>query len=189
MLTTKKSGEGHIITGCMFSGKSSKTYSLIKKYQLLGKKILVFNHTLDNTRYEENCLSTHDNINIPCISITSFENIKSQNKYDYNLVDVIIIEEAQFFDKSIIDFVKEALDVDSKIVIITGLDGDSERNNFGFIHNLIPYCESYTKLHALCLKCKDGTKASFTKCLEVKSGQILVSSKAFIPVCRFHYLN
>ena len=184
-----KVGECHIITGCMFSGKSSETCKRVKKYQLLDKNVCIFNHCLDDNRYKEGCISTHDNINLPCISISNFDKIKDENKYDYNNVDVIVIEEAQFFGEDIVDFVKTAVEIDNKIVIITGLDGDSERINFGNIYKLIPFCESYKKLHALCLKCKNGTKASFTKCLVDKSSQILISSKDFIPVCRYHYLN
>jgi thymidine kinase len=183
------SGRIDIISGCMYSGKSTETIKLINKYKILEKRILVLNHQLDNSRYKENSLSTHNNISIPCISIDSFDNIKTISQFDYYNIDVIVIEEAQFFKIGLYDFVKSAADNDNKIIIVTGLDGDSDRNQFGEINKLLPICDSFVKLHALCLKCKDGTLAPFTKCLVEKNSQILVGNNTFIPVCRFHYNN
>jgi thymidine kinase len=186
---TKKNGVIDVITGCMYSGKTSETINKINKYKLLGKKILILNHSLDKSRYKDNSLSTHSNINIPCINVSNFDEIKTDPSFDYINSDVIVIEEAQFFKTGLCDFVLEAADKDNKIVIVTGLDGDSDRKEFGEINRLLPHSTSFVKLHALCLKCNDGTLACFTKCLVNKTDQILVGSDTFIPVCRYHYNN
>ena len=179
-------GRIDIIMGCMFSGKSTEIIRLINRYKALEKKILIVNHSND-TRYKKNSISTHSNINIDCISINNLNTIKSDPSYEYNSKDVIVIEEAQFF-KGLYDFVMESAEKDNKIIILAGLDGDSNREEFGDIIKLIPKCDSVVKLHALCSICKDGTLAPFTKRLIENKNQIFIGVNEFIPVCRFHYL-
>ena len=60
-------GRIDLITGCMFSGKSTEIIRLINRYKALDKKILIINHSND-TRYQQNSISTHSNINISCFS-------------------------------------------------------------------------------------------------------------------------
>ena len=186
---SKISGRIDIIMGCMFSGKSTEIIRLINRYKALEKKILIVNHSSD-TRYKENSISTHSNIKLECISLDKLSDIKENKEYskEYNESDVVVIEEAQFFE-DLHDFVINAADNDNKIVIVAGLDGDSNRNEFGDILKLIPKCDSVKKLHALCVKCKDGTCASFTKRLVKNDSQIYIGVSEFIAVCRYHYLN
>jgi len=102
--------------------------------------------------------------------------------------DVIIIEEAQFFE-DLKPFVEEFI-LKNKIVYVAGLDGDSFMKPFGHILELIPMCDSVKKLSALCIKCKNGTKANFSKRIVNNSEQRLIGSfESFIPVCRYHYNN
>ena len=184
---SKISGRIDIIMGCMFSGKSTEIIRLINRYKALEKKILIVNHSSD-TRYKENSISTHSNINISCFSTADLATLKTDEKYDYNGTDVIVIEEGQFFE-NLYDFAVQAADKDNKIVIIAGLDGDSNREEFGDIIKLIPKCDSVVKLHALCSICKDGTLACFTKRIVKNQSKILVGVNEFIPVCRFHFNN
>ena len=58
-------------------------------------------------------------------------------------------------------------------MIVVGLDGDSNREMFGDIVKLIPVCDSVRKLYGLCVRCKDGTKACFTKRLVDNNEQFL----------------
>ena len=180
-------GRIDIIMGCMFSGKSTEIIRLINRYKALDKKILIINHNND-IRYKKDSISTHSNINIDCISIDNLDNIKSESKYEYTSKDVIVIEEAQFFN-NLYEFVLESAEKDNKIIILAGLDGDSNRNEFGDIIKLIPKCDSVVKLHALCSICKDGTLAPFTKRLVENKDQIFIGIDEFIPVCRHHYLK
>jgi thymidine kinase len=183
----KNIGRIDIIMGCMFSGKSTEIIRLINRYKALDKKILIVNHSKD-IRYKKDSISTHSNINIDCISIENLDTIKSERKYEYTSKDVIVIEEAQFFN-NLYEFVLTASEKDNKIIILAGLDGDSNRNEFGDIIKLIPKCDSVVKLHALCTICKDGTLAPFTKRLVDNKAQIFIGIDEFIPVCRYHYLN
>ena len=187
MKVKPKCGRIDIIMGCMFSGKSTEIIRLINRYKALDKNILIVNHASD-TRYQQNSISTHSNINHNCFSLENLGELKKDPQYNYNLADVIVIEEGQFF-KNLYEFTMEAAEKDNKIVIVAGLDGDSNREEFGDIIKLIPKCDSVVKLHAMCTMCKDGTLACFTKRLVDNNDQILVGVKEFIPVCRFHFIN
>jgi thymidine kinase len=188
-LLIKNRGRIDVVIGSMFSGKSTELMRLINRYKVLGKNILVVNHKLD-TRYSENSISTHSNINMDCISLNKLEEINKDVKYnkDYTECDVLVIEEGQFFT-DLYDFVVNSADNDHKMVIVAGLDGDSNRNEFGDILKLIPKCDTVKKLHALCVKCNDGTLACFTKRLVKNESQIYIGISEFIAVCRHHYLN
>lgn len=173
-----------IIMGCMFSGKSTELIRLANRYKVLDKKVLIVNHSMDN-RYSENAVATHSNQTLDCMAVSQL-NFKDTDSY--RECDVLIIEEAQFFE-GLYKFVLSACEKDNKDVIVVGLDGDSNRKEFGEILKLIPVCNSVKKLHGLCIKCKDGTKACFTKRLVADSSQVLIGSNEFIPVCRKHYLE
>ena len=176
-----------IIMGCMFSGKSTELIRLANRYKILDLKVLIVNHKLDN-RYSEDAVATHSQIKMDCLSIDSLTKIKNEYRELYDESQVIIIEEAQFFT-GLYNFVLEACEKDNKNVLVVGLDGDSNRKEFGEILKLIPVCNSVKKLYGLCVICKDGTPACFSKRIVDSKSQILVGSNEFIAVCRKHYLS
>ena len=180
-------GRIDIIMGGMFSGKSSELIKIINRYKVLNKKLLIVNHLIDK-RYNENCITTHNQITEKCISTNNLSLLKTDPKFNYFGSDVIVIEEAQFFH-DLYEFVKSAAEIDNKIVIVAGLDGDSNRNSFGEILKLIPISDTVIKLSALCILCKDGKIANFSKRIIDNNEQICVGSDEFIPVCRYHYLH
>jgi len=96
--------------------------------------------------------------------------------------DVVLINEGQFFS----DLFEATLLllVSKKKVYIAGLDGDFKRNKFGQMLDLIPMCDTVTKLTSLCSQCKNGTKAIFSKRITCEKQQTLVGSDNYIPVCR-----
>ena len=176
-----------IIMGCMFSGKSTELIRLANRYKVLDMKVLIINHTLDN-RYSESAVATHSQIKMDCLSLNSLLKIKQHYKDLYDESQVIIIEEAQFFP-GLYNFVLDACEKDNKNVLVVGLDGDSNRKEFGEILKLIPVCDSVKKLYGLCVRCKDGTKACFTKRLVDNDDQVFIGSSEFQAVCRKCYLE
>lgn len=180
-------GKINIIIGCMFSGKSTETIRIIKRYQNLSTyKLLVINNSIDN-RYGESVISSHDKLQLDCLALKELNSIKEQNIYKES--DVIFIEEAQFFN-DLFEFVTNAADNDDKEVYIIGLDGDYLRKPFGDICRLIPHAENIKKLNALCLLCNDGTEASFTKRLtDNYKTELVGSTESYMAVCRKHYIN
>jgi thymidine kinase len=175
---------GHlsICCGCMFSGKTSWLLQQFKKYSYIGKNICVVNYA-DDKRYDDKMLSTHDKQMIPCIQTYSLESIRGI--LDKN--DVILINEGQFF-KDLNQVVSELVE-QNKIVHIAALDGDFKQQEFGQVLQLLPKCDDYIKVHALCAKCKDGTQAPFSFRVSEESQQISIGSDNYLPLCRRCYKN
>ena len=195
-----QSGYLEIILGSMYSGKSSHLVEIYKKCKFCNISVAVINHSIDN-RYDEELLSTHDEIKIPCIkteklfdvwiegNISLEDDIKHipriTDKLKVVTSNVILINEGQFFP-DLFDFVNILLK-EGKKVYVCGLDGDFERKKFGQILDLIPLCDKVHKLSSLCSLCKDGTLGVFSMRLTSEKTQTLVGSDIYIPVCRKCY--
>ena len=101
----------------------------------------------------------------------------------------MIIEELRFFNDAFVK-ITEWLDKYDKKIIAAGLISDFARKPFGDVLSLIPHAEDIIKLTALCKKCKDGTKACFTKRTINNDNKIIVGScECYEAVCRKHYLE
>tara|TARA_B100002051_G_scaffold274864_1_gene317061 strand:- start:2157 stop:2705 length:549 start_codon:yes stop_codon:yes gene_type:complete len=175
-----------LIIGCMFSGKSTEIIRIINRFNTINESYLLIKPYIDD-RYSKDMVQTHDNLQRKCevrrflLPLFESENYKKSKH--------IIIEEAQFFN-DLEPFVLKAVDQDKKKLIVIGLDGDSNRNNFGSIHKLIPLCDNINKLKALCLMCKDGKEAIFSKRISNEKGQTCIgSSDKYMAVCRECFLK
>ena len=102
---------------------------------------------------------------------------------------VIAIDEAQFFN-DLYDFVLHCENM-KKTVIISGLDGDSDRKPFGQILQCIPLSDSVVKLKSYDMINKDGTSAIFTMRINKnEKNQVSVGGKdKYISVSRINYLE
>jgi thymidine kinase len=210
IMTDSNSSTGYLelILGPMFSGKTSRIVEIYKQCEFCNISVVVINHTIDN-RYDDELLSTHDKVKIPCIkterlsylwsdSINTGPNLHMderdlnsipdvQQKIKVATSDVILINEGQFFE-DLYEVVVEMLKQNKKIYIC-GLDGDFERKKFGTILDLIPLCDKVTKLTSLCSLCKNGTPGIFSMRLTHETDQTVVGSENYIPVCRKCYSN
>ncbi len=190
-----------IILGGMYAGKSSRLVEIYKQCNFCNISVAVINHSIDN-RYDEELMSTHDHIKIPCIKTerlfdvwtdnidmeTNIEKVhRIKDKFKVASSSVILINEGQFFP-DLEEFVKILLSHDKK-VYVCGLDGDFERKKFGQILDLIPICDKVTKLTSLCSLCKNGTPGIFSKRISSEKEQTVVGSDNYIPVCRKCYEN
>ncbi len=156
MYNQYKDGWLEVISGCMFAGKSEELIRRIHVLSFAKKKIMVFKPSID-TRYSKEEIVTHNGKKIPCIVI---ENAKQLLKHVDNDVDVVAIDEVQFFDKNIID-VCDYLADKGKRVIVAGLDQDFRGEPFGVMSELLTRAEFVTKLTAVCAKC--GAPATRTQ--------------------------
>ena len=188
-----------IILGGMYAGKTSRLVEIYKQCNFCNISVAVINHSIDN-RYDDELLSTHDKIKIPCIKTDKLLDIwtddihldatidlipRISDKFKIALSNVILINEGQFFT-DLEEFVRILLDKGKK-VYVCGLDGDFERKKFGKILDLIPLCDKVTKLTSLCSSCKNGTPGIFSKRISWDTKQIIVGSDNYIPVCRNCY--
>ena len=176
----------HLITGCMFSGKTSALINVAKMNKLLGKSVIIINYENDTRYSDSNKVMTHSGMSFDCIPCAKDLLFMLKKNSSVENTDVICINEGQFFD-NLVDFCNCMCDL-GKEVHVCGLDGDYLRRPFGEILNLIPICDTYTKLHALCMSCKNGTYASFTKKITKSNNLIEIgSTEMYIPVCRKCY--
>ena len=197
--STNNSAYLELIIGPMYSGKSSRLVEIYKQCKFCNISVAVINHSIDN-RYDEELLSTHDKVKIPCIKANRLSDVWSydidlqndinkipngQEKFKVASSSVVLINEGQFFPdlyEVVIDMLKY-----NKQVYVCGLDGDFERKKFGSILDLIPLCDKVTKLTSLCSQCKDGTPGIFSMRLTNEVEQTVVGSDNYIPVCRKCY--
>ena len=171
-----------IIMGNMFSGKTSELIRRLKRYNIIGKKIVVINSSKD-TRSPEEVLKTHDGIKFPCLKVENITDCIMNEEFCH--ADIIAIDEAQFFT-CLKDFVHMCLFL-KKSVIIVGLDGDYKQRKFGEIIDCIPMACEVTKLSALCMECKNGTAGPFTKRLiECDNTELVGGEESYKAVCRKH---
>ena len=176
-------GKLELIVGPMFSGKSSEIIRRIRMFKIINKKVLVIKTRIDN-RYNDNKITSHNFETAECVCLDLLSELKNVSDYDN-----IIIDEGQFFN-DLKDTVIKWLDEYNVNIIISGLDGDFEKNPIGQILSLIPHAEKCIKLNSLCNICNDGTEAPFSFRKVSSKNKILVGGvEAYIPVCRKHYNN
>lgn len=182
-----------IITGPMWSGKTSELIKLYKKYTFCGVSVLAINYLLDineanNLRDSTNTITNHDKLNIPCESCIMLSDVCDITNGIYSHVfiqaHVILINECQFF-KDIVPWVKCAVETHNKTVFICGLDGDYKRDVFGNWLSLVPFCDKITKQRSLCGSCKTR-EAIFTHRTSNDTQQELIGNM-YIPLCRNCY--
>jgi thymidine kinase len=180
-----------LIIGPMFAGKSSMILSRIRRYTVIGKKCLVLTHVID-TRYSESAekasVKTHAKESYPAVGVEKLHSAVGTDAF--NEADVVIVEEAQFYD-DLRDFVLYCVELEKKDVLVVGLDGDSYRKPFGQVLDLIPYCDTITKLTALCKRCGDGTAALFSaRVAAPTTAQVCVGAgDMYEAMCRRHFLE
>jgi thymidine kinase len=179
-----------LFIGCVFAGKTSRLIEEYKKWQKMNKKVICINSIDDNVHekeFDENDHNeyaiSHNFDKIPSIKTALLNDI---NYLDIRCVDVIFINEGQFFP-DIVDFCKKW---EHKNIVVCGLDGDFNRKPMGKINDLIPLCDSVTKLTAFCIKCENGTPAlfSYNPLSGINKEQIQIGTH-FMPVCRKCYNN
>ena len=174
-----------IIIGCMFSGKSTELLRRLNRYNAINFNTLLINNANDTRT--ENSIKTHDNVVKTAIKVNNLIDLFTTYKKEYQQADVIGIDEAQFFP-DLLDFVLKS-ERDNKIIIIAGLDGDSNRKPFGQILDCIPLCDHVIKLSAMDMVSKDGTFGIFTKRIVDDDNLICIgSNKEYMAVSRKNYL-
>lgn len=186
-----------IYVGSMFSGKTFAVLRELSQLSEMGLRVIYINHSLDDrsdTIYSSHStLMRSQEIDLDMVKIKNLVDCPDLSTYD-----VIAIDEAQFFEKFLVDFVKHLVEVKNKYVIVCGLDGDYNRNKFGHVLDLIPYADSVVKLHAFCKRCSESQKviknALFTYCQHKSTADAETSiniggADKYMAVCRECYLE
>jgi len=173
----EKRGWIEVICGSMFSGKTEELIRRLKRVEIARMKYEIFKPSID-TRYDAQKIVSHDENQLLSTSIDNSQTILllAQN------VDVVAIDEAQFFDDQITS-VCETLARNGVRVIVAGLDMDYKGNPFGQMPQLLAKADYITKLHAICVVCGNIASISYRKVNT--EGQVLIGEKdLYEPRCR-----
>lgn len=144
-----------IVCGSMFAGKSEELIRLARRALYAKKKVQVFKPAID-TRYDDAMVVTHMGVKHEALPVRNVADLKAKINKD---TQVILIEEAQFFDKSLVPLVVDLADK-GREVICAGLDQDFRREPFGPMPQLLAVADNVIKLRAICMSC--GAPASHT---------------------------
>lgn len=177
LLSGEKRGWIEVICGSMFSGKTEELIRRLKRAKIANLKVEIFKPAID-VRYDEIKIVSHDENAILSTPISNSQKILLLAQD----VDVVGIDEAQFFDEEIAN-VCDALALRGIRVIAAGLDMDFMAKPFGQMPSLMAKADYVTKLHAICMKC--GSIANYSYRIIPNEEQIMLGAEnAYEPRCR-----
>jgi thymidine kinase len=176
----KKTGSIEVIAGSMFSGKTEELIRRLKRAKIARLKVEIFKPAMDK-RYSAVEVVSHDENSIMSTPVETSGNIMLLA----GDVDVIGIDEAQFFDNGLLDVSVSLANMGIR-VIIAGLDMDFKGKPFGPIPGLMAVADHITKVHAICMRC--GDVAQFSHRFSKADKLVLLGEKdEYEPLCRSCY--
>jgi thymidine kinase len=176
----EKKGWIELICGSMFSGKTEELIRRLRRAEIARQKVEIFKPTVD-VRYHNEEVVSHNATSIRSTPVPSSANILLLA----NEVEVIGIDEAQFFDEGLPE-VCNTLANNGIRVIVAGLDMDFNGKPFGPIPQIMAIAEYVTKVHAICPRC--GDLAQFSHRLSSENSLVLLGEKQeYEPLCRGCY--
>ena len=175
--TTGRRGSVEVICGSMFSGKTEELIRRLKRAQYALQKVEIFKPALD-TRYDEVNVVSHSGNSIPSSPVDGSANILLLAAD----VDVVGIDEAQFFDNGLAAVCNQLANSGIR-VIVAGLDMDYLGNPFGPMPALLAIAEHVTKVHAICMQC--GGIANHSHRLTNNNDLVMLGETShYEPLCR-----
>ncbi len=171
-----------VICGSMFSGKTEELIRRLKRARFAKQRVEIFKPAIED-RYDEENVVSHDENTIQSTPVQSSSNIVLLA----NDVDVVGIDEAQFFDTGLADVCNQLANKGIR-VIAAGLDMDFQGKPFGPIPALLASAEYITKVHAICVNCGDLAQYSH-RTIKDESLVLLGETESYEPLCRSCYVN
>lgn len=179
-------GEAHrpgrieVVCGSMFSGKTEELIRRLKRAEFAKQRVEIFKPALD-TRYSEIEVVSHDRNSIMSTPVDSSSSILLLSSD----IDVVGIDEAQFFDDGLVAVCNELANKGIR-VIVAGLDMDFKGVPFGPIPALCAIADEVTKVHAICVRC--GALAYVSHRLVNNEKRVMLGEQAeYEPLCRECY--
>ena len=173
-------GSIEVICGNMFSGKTEELIRRLRRAKIARLNVKIFKPKID-TRYEEGNIVSHNQLKLESLAVKKINELNDLASD----ADVVGIDEAQFFDDSIIEIAKD-LSSKGKRVIIAGLDTDFKGEPFGPMPKLMCEADFLDKLQAICVKC--GNPASYTQRLSKDNKQVVIGETDIYEArCRHCY--
>ena len=160
-------GRIEVITGGMFSGKSEELVRRLRRALIARQRVQGFKPVLDS-RHPPEVLVTRDKRELAATTVTdAAELLRSID----DRVEVVGIDEAQFFDEGLAELAMELADRGIR-VIVAGLDQDYLRRAFGPMPSLMALAEHVDKMHAICVQC--GATAHYSQRISGGAAQVQV---------------
>ena len=153
-----QNGKIELIVGPMFAGKSGELINRVKRFGFRKVKTLVIKPAIDN-RHDGATIKSRNGSMVDTVIVNNATEILEKGALSY---PVVAIDEAQFFDETLIEVVTTLANNDIR-VIISALDLDFDGNPFGITPNLLAIAEKVTKLSAVCMKCGNDASMSYRK--------------------------
>ncbi|MCQ2334679.1 MAG: thymidine kinase [Paludibacteraceae bacterium] len=173
----QRQGTIEVVCGSMFSGKTEELIRRMKRAQFAKQKVEIFKPAID-VRYSDTEVVSHNHNAIISTPVESSASILLLAED----IEVVGIDEAQFFDMGIIDVCRELANRGIR-VIVAGLDMDYKGTPFGPMPNLMAIADDVFKAHAICVRC--GNLASFSHRLVSSNKQVLLGeTEKYEPLCR-----
>lgn len=179
----ERSQEGRIeaISGGMFSGKSEELVRRLRRAAIARQIVQVFKPATD-TRHDPQRLITRDKRELEAVSVTCSCELRQKLLPG---VQVVGIDEAQFFDDGLVELVSELADSGVR-VIVAGLDLDFLRRPFGPMPRILAIAEFVDKVHAVCMRC--GAPAHYSQRIAGGGEQLQIGDvSAYEARCRRCY--
>lgn len=179
-----------IITGSMFSEKTTELITRVKEYEKEGKNVIILK-PIQDSRYARNSVVSHDGLKIRALPVDGVEEI--YEVIEEEACDILAIDEVQFFGWDFLDVITQIAD-QGVYVIAAGLDLDFRGKPFGIMPELMALADIVKKKHAKCSVC--GNIASRNQRLvndvPAKESDPLVvignnENITYEPRCRFHH--
>lgn len=176
----ERKGWIEVITGSMFSGKTEELLRRLRRATFAKQKVEIFKPRID-TRYSETEVVSHDSNSILSTPVEISSNILLL----VSDVDVVGIDEAQFFDNKLVEVCQKLAEMGIRVVV-AGLDMDFKGNPFGVMPELMAVAEYVTKVHAICVHC--GALAQYSHRLSTDEKLVLLGeTDRYEPLCRACY--
>ncbi len=177
-----KRGSIEVICGSMFSGKTEELLRRLKRAKIAKQKVEIFKPVID-VRFSSEEVISHDKNSILSTPVDHSGNVLLLSSE----VDVVGIDEAQFFDSGLVNVCQQLADQGVR-VIVAGLDMDFKRVPFGPVPALCAIADDVTKVHAICVSC--GSLANYSHRIVAGEKQVMLGElDEYKPLCRVCYLK
>jgi len=178
---TQRSGRIEVICGSMFSGKTEELLRRLRRAKFAKQTVEIFKPVID-VRYSQEEVVSHDKNSILSTPVEHSNNILLLSSE----VEVVGIDEAQFFDDGLADVCQQLADQGIR-VIVAGLDMDFKRVPFGAMPALCAIADDVTKVHAICVRCGALANYSYRLVKDNDKQVMLGEMDEYQPLCRKCY--
>jgi thymidine kinase len=177
-------GRLEVITGPMFSGKSEELIRRLKRARIARQRVACYKPDID-LRYHRTSIASHSSQTHEAVTVATTEDLRATLYPQLDEIEVIGLDEAQFFDPALIPLCVELVHL-GKRVLIAGLDTTFAAEPFGPIPALMAISDEVTKLSAVCMTC--GAPAIHTQRLGASQQLVVVGAAGLYEArCRAHF--